>query len=171
VRGNTDVWITGDPQTVTDETERTRMAAMAEQHAISAGDARWLLDLPLGMTGLGSLLLVHGTPSSPFEAPQPDAPAAEFASYADQATTVVYGHIHKAFTRRLSDGTLVVNAGSVGLPLDGQTACYLLVDSTGPEVTLVHRRVPFDRRAGLAQAKTMDGPVGEFFIEMMGRAR
>lgn len=171
VRGNTDVWITGDPQTVTDPEDRKRMAEMAQQHAISEGDARWLLDLPLGMTGPGSLLLVHGTPTSPFDAPQPDAPAAEFAPYEGQATTVVYGHVHRAFTRRLADGTLVVNTGAVGLPLDAETACYLIVESTAAEVTLIHRRVPFDRRAGLAQAKTMGGPVGAFFSEMMGRAR
>ena len=170
VRGNTDVWITGDPQTIADPAERENMNAMAEQHAISPDDARWLIDLPVGVTGQGSLLLVHGTPSSPFEAPQPDAPAAEFAPYQDQAATVVYGHVHRAFTRRLADGTIVVNSGSVGLPLDGETACYLIVDTTGPDVTLIHRRIPFDRRAGLAQAKVLGGPVGAFFTEMMGRA-
>jgi predicted phosphodiesterase len=171
VRGNTDVWITGDPQTITGDEKRKHAAAMAEQHAISPEDARWLLDLPLGVTGTGSLLLVHGTPASPFVAPLPDAPAGEFAPYLDQASTVVYGHVHRAFTRRLADGTLVVNSGAVGLPLDGETSCYLLVDSTGPELTLTHRRVAFDRRAGLAQAKTMGGPVGAFFTEMMGKAR
>lgn len=170
VRGNADVWITGDPQTIEDPAERERFERTAEAHAISPDDAKWLLGLPLGVTGPGSLLLVHGTPESPFTAPQPDAPASEFAPYEDQAALVIYGHVHKAFVRRLGDGTLVANPGSVGLPMDGETASYLIVDATGPEIILRHRRVGFDRRAGIAQAKTMGGPVGELFLKFMGAA-
>jgi len=170
VRGNTDVWITGDPQTIEDPAERERYQATAEAHAISPEDAKWLLGLPLGIAGPGSLLLVHGTPETSFDAPQPDAPASEFVPYEGQAALVIYGHVHKAFVRQLRDGTLVANTGAVGLPMDGETACYLIVDATGPEVLLRHRRVSFDRRAGLAQAKTMGGPVGEMFINFMGAA-
>ena len=168
VRGNTDVWITGDPQTIEDPKRREHFETVARSHAIDADDAQWLLSLPLGHSGPGSILLVHGTPQSPFTAPQPDDPAAEFEPYVDQAALVVYGHVHKAFVRRLADGTLVANTGSVGLPMDGDTACYLLIDTTGPELTLAHRRVPFDRRAGIAQAKAMGGPVGEMFLELSG---
>ena len=171
VRGNTDVWITGDPQTIDDPTERARFEEVARAHAISADDAQWLLGLPLGHSGPGSILLVHGTPQSPFTAPQPESPAAEFQPYADHAALVVYGHVHKGFVRRLADGTLVANAGSVGLPMDGETACYLVIDATGPEMTLTHRRVPFDRRAGVAQAKVLGGPVGELYLELAGGDR
>ena len=167
VRGNADVWITGDPQTITDPDKRALFEDIARQHAIPEEDARWLLDLPLGYSGAGSLLLVHGTPDSPFVGPQPDAPASEFAVYEGQAGVVVFGHVHKAFVRRLGDGTIVANSGSVGLPMDGETASYLIVDHAGAEVTLVHRRVPFDRRGGLAQARTMSGPAGELFTELM----
>jgi hypothetical protein len=170
VRGNTDVWITGDPQTITSEEDRAETRAFASQHNISPDDAQWLMGLPLGHSGPGSILLVHGTPQSPFTAPMPDAPASEFAPYVGQAQLVVYGHVHHAFVRRLADGTIVCNAGSVGLPMDGTLATYLLVDNTGPELTLVHRRVPFDRRAGIAQAKRIGGPVGQRFQEMLGPA-
>lgn len=169
VRGNADVWITGDPQTVTDPEKRATFEEIARQHAISEDDARWLLELPVGHSGAGSLLLVHGTPRSPFEGPEPTAPAGEFAPYEGQAGVVVYGHVHKAFVRRLGDGTIVANAGSVGLPLDGDTACYLIVDVAGAEVTLVHRRVPFDRRGGLAQARVMGGPAEQLFTDLMNR--
>ncbi|MEA2452866.1 MAG: hypothetical protein QOG04_1576 [Actinomycetota bacterium] len=169
VRGNADVWITGDPQTITDTEQRKTFEAIAEQHAISDDDAKWLVSLPLGHSGPGSLLLVHGTPKSPFEAPQPDAPAIEFEPYEDQAGLVVYGHVHKAFIRKLRGETLVANSGSVGLPLDGDTACYLIIDAQGPEVTLIHRRVAFDRRAGIAQAKIMGGPAEELFLKLLGQ--
>ena len=168
VRGNADVWITGDPQTITDPTQRSAFEEMARQHAISEDDAMWLANLPIGHSGPGSLLMVHGTPASPFAAPGPDSPAAAFEPFEDQAGLTVFGHVHKAFVRRLRDSTLIVNAGSVGLPLDGETACYLIVDNTGPEITLVHRRVAFDRRAGMAQAKVMGGAVAEFFLRMLG---
>ena len=49
---------------------------IAASHAISDDAARWLANLPLGHSGAGSLLLVHGTPDSPFEGPQPDASSA-----------------------------------------------------------------------------------------------
>ena len=168
VRGNADVWITGDPQTITDPAKRATFEEISRQHAISDDDARWLLNLPIGHTGSGSLLLVHGTPSSPFEAPDPESPAGAFEPFENQAGVTVFGHVHKAFFRRLRDATLVVNAGSVGLPLDGTTACYLIVDGTGPEITFVHRRVPFDRRAGIAQAKIMGGPAADTFLSLLG---
>lgn len=170
VRGNTDVWITGDPQTVESEDDRAMLKAMAEEHAVTADDAEWLLNLPVGHTGTGSVLLVHGTPNSPFRAPMPDDPAPEFKVYEDHASVVVYAHVHRAFVRRLSGGTLVANTGSVGLPMDGDTASYLLIDRSGPDITLRHRRVAFDRRAGLAEAKRVGGLIGRRFTEMLGPA-
>ena len=162
VRGNTDVWVTGDPQTVEAPEDRAHVHAMAEAHAVSKDDARWLISLPLGHSGPGSVLLVHATPQSPFVGPMPDAPAAEFSPYEGEAAIVLYGHVHRAFVRRLSDGTIVCNTGSVGFPMDADSACYLLVDSSGPEWTLQHRRVEFDRDHVLAEARKAGGPIQAF---------
>ena len=159
VRGNTDVWITGDPQTVETAEDRAQFESMAIAHAISEDDARWLVNLPLGHSGTGSLLLVHATPQSPFIGPLPDAPAAEFEPYEGQAAIVVYGHVHRAFVRRLADGTIVCNAGSVGFPMDADSACYLLIDSSGPEWALQHRRVDFDHDHVLTEARKRGGPI------------
>jgi putative phosphoesterase len=165
VRGNTDIWATGDPQTITAEEQRLEFKRLADAHDIGQEDAAWLLNLPVGHSGAGSILLVHGTPQSPFVGPMPNAPAAEFEPYEGQASIVVYGHVHHAFVRRLADRTVVCNTGSVGLPLDGQTASYLLVDHEGTDWTLRHRRVPFDRRAVMAQTKRMDDGLREWFLE------
>lgn len=173
VKGNTDVWITGDPQTIDDADERKRCEDIAASHAISDDDARWLLNLPLGHSGAGSLLLVHGSPQSPFVGPQPDAPPSEFAPYEARAALVVYGHVHKAFSRRLADQSIVCNTGAVGLPMDGPLASYLIVDQQGTDMTLTHRRVEFDRRGTLAQSKHQGGPESDLFIgwlETGGRA-
>ena len=163
VRGNTDVWIAGDPQTIEDPEQRREFEDIARWHAVPEDDARWLLSLPLGHTAAGSVLLVHGTPDSPFRAPDPDAPAAEFTPYEGKATLVVYAHVHKAFVRRLADQSIICNTGAVGLPLDGPTASYLLVDQNGPNLTLRHRRVEFDRRGAMAQSKHSGGPAAEMF--------
>ncbi|MDQ3915498.1 MAG: metallophosphatase family protein [Actinomycetota bacterium] len=170
IKGNTDIWITGDPQGLESDEQRGELQGVAAAHDISKDEAEWLINLPLGHHGAGSILLVHGTPRSPFKAPLPCDPASEFRDYEGQATVVVYGHVHHSFVRRLSDGTVVANAGSVGLPLDGLTACYMLIDQQGPEWCIRHRRVPFDRRAGLAQARTIGGPVGERFLKYMEMA-
>ena len=160
VKGNTDVWITGDPQTVKTEEQRDLLAKLAAIHAISKDDARWLANLPLGYSPAGSVLLVHGTPQSPFDAPTPDASPADFSVYEDKAQVVVYGHVHHAFFRRLSGGTIVANTGSVGLPKDGDSASYLILERHGNEITMYHRRVPFDRRAVIAEARRTPEPLG-----------
>lgn len=167
VKGNTDVWITGDPQTIEDPVQRSKLGEIAASHAIPEDDARWLVNLPLGHSGPGSMLLVHGTPQSPFDAPDPNAPAAEFAPYESLAGLVIYAHVHKAFMRRLADQTIVANTGAVGLPADGPLASYLLVDNDGSNWTLRHRRVEFDRRGAVAQAKHSRGPEGELFISYL----
>lgn len=164
VKGNTDIWITGDPQAVDSPEDREELQAMAAQHNVSKDDAAWLLNLPLGHAGAGSVLLVHGTPRSPFEAPTPAAPTGEFEPYRDQAKVVIFGHVHQAYTRRLADGTLVINAGSVGAPLDGPSACYLILDLDGADVSIRHRRVDFDRRAVLAEARRTPAPVGPWLL-------
>ena len=169
VKGNTDVWVTGDPQSLSSAEERAELESIASAHGISDDDARWLISLPMGHSGPGSILLVHATPESAFDAPMPDAPSSDFAVYEDAATLVVYAHVHRAFVRRLLSGTLVCNTGSVGLPMDGDTASYLLIDQDGPDLTLRHRRVDFDRAAVVDEAKRIGGPLGAQVLEAIAR--
>jgi predicted phosphodiesterase len=168
IRGNTDVWLTGDPQTITSEEDRRAHAEIAAIHNISQDDATWLANLPLGHHPAGSILLIHGTPQSPFNAPDMDSPASEFEIYADAAQFVVYGHVHQAFVRRLAGGTVVVNTGSVGMPRDAETAAYLLIDRSGPDVTFRHRRVEFDRRAVIAEGRLTPEPLRARILEYFG---
>ncbi|HWL66469.1 MAG TPA: metallophosphoesterase family protein [Actinomycetota bacterium] len=168
VKGNTDVWITGDPQNVEDPGQRARFEELARAHAISSADAQWLLNLPIGHSGRGSVLMVHGTPESPFIAPLPDAPPSEYEPYGGEASLVVFGHVHIAFTRRLTDGTVVCNPGSVGLPMDGATASYVLIDQEGPNWTLRHRRVAFDRGRVIAAARAAGDPIESAFLGFFG---
>ena len=168
IKGNTDVWITGDiHQGVPPNEDPSPLQEIARAHAISDDDARWLIELPLGHSGPGSILLVHGTPRSPFDAPMPDAAPSEFEPYENTATLVVYAHVHRAFLRRLADGTLVCNTGSVGMPMDAETACYLDIDRQGPDLTVRHRRVEFDRSAAVDKARAVGGPIGRRFLSAL----
>lgn len=165
VKGNTDVWITGDPQAVPDPKDQEQLRDIAAAHAISPQDATWLLNQPIGHHGPGGLLLVHASPKSPFDAPGPDSPIAAFEQYQSESSVVVYGHVHHAFLRRLTDGTLVCNSGSVGLPKDGPTAVYLLIDQKGPNLGFEWPRVEFDRDLVVKAAEAADDAAAAWFLE------
>jgi putative phosphoesterase len=168
IKGNADVWITGDPQTAPDDAERHRLRAVAAAHNLSSEDIAWLLELPFSHSGTGSVLMVHATPESAFDAPLPDAAGGEFAPYEGRASLVLYGHVHRAFVRRLKEGTLVCNPGSVGLPMDADTSSYLLIDLDVPEIILRHQRVAFDRRACIDKARSVGGILEEHFLASLG---
>jgi diadenosine tetraphosphatase ApaH/serine/threonine PP2A family protein phosphatase len=61
---------------------------------------------------------------------------------------VVCGHTHQQFDRRVA-GKRVVNAGSVGLPYEGDAAAFWLM--LGPEPEL--RRTSYDVAAAVAQMR------------------
>ena len=167
VKGNTDIWLTGDPQTLTSPEARTANEEMARLHGISTEDARWLVNLPVGHAAPGSVLLVHARPDTPFDAPGPQAPAGDFEPYQDQAALVIYGHVHHAFVRRVNDGTVVANTGSVGVPLDSPSPCYMVLDQNGPNWTIVHRRVAYDREQAVEKARQLDTPVVDTFLRYL----
>jgi len=88
----------------------------------------------LATSRIGKLCLVHASPSSLWRAPMPSASDDELLrTYGEvEVPTVVYGHIHRPFVRNLGALT-VANAGSVGLPWDGDPrASYLLIDDGEP---------------------------------------
>ncbi len=79
---------------------------------------------------------------TPWRAPGPEASDDELQFlYGSLAQPVVtYGHIHRPYIRSVS-GMILANAGSVGLPYDGDCrASYLLIDESRPEI----RRVEYD---------------------------
>jgi len=128
-----------------------REIAAATREALGTERLSWLAGLPSSITGGsgGGLGLVHASPASAWRAPAIDAAEGDlvpaFASLGKPA--VAYGHTHVAGIRRLSESTvrLVLNAGSVGLPYDGDPrASYLILDDDPPEMQATIRRVPYD---------------------------
>lgn len=115
--------------------------AAAAREALGEERLAWLGALPRTQWH-GPLALVHASPESPWRAPAPEAGDAELESvYGPLGRPVaVYGHVHRSYIRHMA-GLTVVNAGSVGLPYDGDPrAAYLLLDDLAPVI----RRVEYD---------------------------
>jgi putative phosphoesterase len=108
----------------------------------------WLRTLPPEYRN-DELTVVHAQPDDLWRAPMPDATDSELSTtYRSLAAERVgYGHIHRPFTRIL-DGLTVVNAGSVGLPWDGDPrAAYTLFDNGKPNLIRVEYDIEEEVRA------------------------
>jgi putative phosphoesterase len=128
----------------------------------------WLRGLPTELRH-EQLALVHAAPDDLWRAPMPSAEDRELAdTYAPLGTELnIYGHIHRPFVRDV--GALVVaNAGSVGMPWDGDPrASYLLVDDG--RASLV--RVDYDHRAEAEALRRSGYPDAERLAAMRVAAR
>jgi predicted phosphodiesterase len=134
------------------------------------GEARiaWLRTLPTEHRE-AELAVVHAQPGDLWRAPLPDAGDRELRSvFAPLAAARVgYGHIHRPFARAL-DGMTVANAGSVGLPWDGDPrAAYLLLDDGVPEIV----RVAYDVEQEARALHAVGHPDAERLSEMRRRGR
>jgi putative phosphoesterase len=155
VQGNTDVWHGSAEARAAEERLVPRMPKLQTWLAtlfdvllpwaaerLAEERLEWLRTRPPEWRGSG-VWLVHASPGDPWQAPPPDAPDDELDDRygAGRPGLAVYGHIHRPYVRRLPDGLVVANAGSVGLPWDGDPrAAYLLVDDGEASV----RRVAYD---------------------------
>ena len=110
--------------------------------------AAWPATLQLDVDGLGSALFCHATPRSDDEnltrlTPDDDVAAALSGVDAD---IVVCGHTHVQLDRRVPGSPRLVNAGSVGLPYQGEDgAFWALLDSD-----VEFRRTTYDIESAIA---------------------
>lgn len=109
----------------------------------------WLQALPVEWRHEDEVALVHAVPGDLWQAVLPDTADAELlAIYGPlNARTAVYCHIHRPYVRVLGNLT-VANAGSVGLPFDGDPrASYLVIEDGRVE----NRRLDFDLERAVAE--------------------
>jgi predicted phosphodiesterase len=102
-------------------------------------------ELDLHVPDYGWLVGYHGSPGNDEYNLLPDTPAEEVLDQlADREGRLgVGGHTHRAMDRDLG-AWRVVNAGSVGMPLDEVRACYALVTLERDHATVALRRVAYD---------------------------
>jgi predicted phosphodiesterase len=113
----------------------------------------WPATVSLDVPGLGAVCFCHGSPRSDTEILTTASPEARVRPMLEgvEERTIVCGHTHVQYDRRVA-GRRIVNAGSVGMPYQGEAgaAFWCLL---GPDVQL--RRTPYDAallRTALAES-------------------
>jgi putative phosphoesterase len=121
--------------------------APATRAALGEERLAWLRKLPPEYRSDG-VAVVHASPGDLWRAPLPKCEDTELtATYgALGAETVVYGHIHRPYVRKL-DRFTVANSGSVGNPFDGDNrAAYALVEDDAVQIVRVEYDVEREAR-------------------------
>ncbi|GAB1529527.1 MULTISPECIES: metallophosphoesterase family protein [Brevibacillus] len=138
---------------------------VAEQ--LSRSDRDFLAQLPLTYTlnreDFEDVLFCHAIPTNDEDIFTPLTPDAIVAAYFEgtQQRTVICGHTHIQFERRLSD-LRILNAGSVGMPYaDKPGAYWLLLDGDSYE----HRFTPYDVEAAAKLIASTNYPQAQQFAE------
>jgi diadenosine tetraphosphatase ApaH/serine/threonine PP2A family protein phosphatase len=125
-----------------------------ESSVLAAGDLEWLQALPLSVT-VDGVLYCHAAPedNTPITtaATPDDAVRETFAGYSG---TIVIGHTHHQFDRRVGD-LRIVNAGSVGMAYEGDVAAYWTLVEDGEPRPM---RTPFDVERAVRETRTSRWP-------------
>jgi hypothetical protein len=105
--------------------------------------------------GLGPTVFCHGSPRSDTEIITTATSDDRLRGILERVEqpAIVCGHTHRQFDRRV-DGWRVINAGSVGMPYEGQRGAYWAL--LGPDVAL--RRSEYDFEAAVAEMRAGEFP-------------
>ena len=160
VRGNADRELAEGPDKMPEVVREWLFARTSD--ALRAELGSWPEQARLDVDGLGEVLFCHATPQNDeeiFTELSPDELVAEMFASAPGVTVV--GHTHMQADRRVGDKR-IVNAGSVGLPYEGDAAAFWVL--LGDDVE--HRRTAYDVNAFVERA-TAAGFPAEFFHESL----
>jgi len=127
---------------------------------LGQADVDWLAALPM-TAELDDVLYCHATPADDLPvttAITPDVVLA--ASFVDIDGTVVIGHTHHQFDRRVGN-VRVVNAGAVGMPYESDVAAFWLLVTDGEPS---FRRTPIDVERAVTEILASGWPDGEAFV-------
>lgn len=137
------------------------MAEEWERAQLGSDEIAWLQSLPLAAT-IDDVVYCHATPNdnTPITtAVTPDD--AVLATFGDARGTVVIGHTHHQFDRRIGD-LRVVNAGSVGMAYESDVAAYwTLLDDGEPSF----RRTRFDVDRAVTETRRSEWPHAQEFVD------
>jgi predicted phosphodiesterase len=136
IRGNVDRWTANPADAPDDDVPQSAIAACRE--ALGDELVGELGALP-EQIALDGVRYCHGSPISDVKSFLPEPAPVEPDLLGDATErTIVFGHTHLPFSREGPDGVELVNPGSVGIPLDGDTrAAYALLHDDG---AVEHRR-------------------------------
>jgi len=154
IRGNGERWLREPPLDRPDVLE-----ALSERDSGLGTEEGWLYSLQERYE-LDGVLYVHGSPLSDVEsfAAEPQE-GEERMLVGVRGRTVVFGHSHLQFRRPGPSGTELLNPGSVGMPLDGDTRAAWAVRPD--EGDFEFRRTEFDVERVAAAWRKLGGTFGE----------
>ena len=150
LRGNVERWLVEPPE-VPEQARPLVEAAIAAAVAELTDDQIARLSALPQRTEVDGVLYCHASPLSDIEsfAPQPEE-GEERLLAGVRRRTVVFGHSHVQFARPGPEGTELVNPGSVGQPLDGDTrAAWAIAEGE----RLSFRRSEYDVERAAAQMR------------------
>jgi predicted phosphodiesterase len=145
-----------EPSDSDDEMMRTMLWSVAQ---VDRADRDYLAafepTVSLDIDGLGPVLFCHGSPRSDDERITRATPPERLAPMLEDVAerVVVCGHTHQQFDLRAGEHR-VLNAGSVGMPYEGQAAAFWLL--LGPDVEL--RRTDYDVPAAVEAMRATGMP-------------
>lgn len=137
--------------------------------ALSEADRVWLTNFPLSLTELWEgvqMEFFHATPRDNYKIVMPWAPNEDLAALRESPFTAVaaFGHCHRPFIRGPRAGFLLINAGSVGIPFDGDPRpSYALLDVENGVTMAALVRVPYDAEAAIKAAQDVGMAGWELF--------
>ena len=166
LRGNADREAAADVQVGMSEEARRSLEWSAKQ--LRPEQRAFIRSLPaevvVDVDALGPTLFCHGSPRSDEEiitAVTSDERLRTLLVDVEQ-TTVVCGHTHHQFDRTV-DSSRVVNAGSVGMPYEGEAGAYWAL--LGPDVDF--RRTDYDVETMLAAMGETEYPEAHNLTEIL----
>jgi predicted phosphodiesterase len=151
IRGNVERWLRDEPEVPASARPLVASAVAAARESLGTSLVARLYDLP-ERTELDGILVCHGSPLSDIESFAPESqPDEERMLAGETQRTILFGHSHQQFRRAGPSGTLLVNPGSVGMPLDRDPrAAWALYD--GGAITF--RRTVYDVERAAAQMRS-----------------
>jgi hypothetical protein len=151
IRGNVERWLREEPEAP--ESAKQFLDKALEVARASLGPT--LVDRLYGLPERGELdgiLICHGSPLSDIEsfAPKPQ-PGEERMLAGEAERTIVFGHSHQQFRRAGPNGTLLINPGSVGAPLDEDTRAAWAIYDNGE---IAFRRTAYNVETAVAKMRS-----------------
>jgi predicted phosphodiesterase len=151
IRGNVERWLCEEPEAPESAQRFLTAALTAARDSLGPALIERLYGLP-EQAELDGILVCHGSPRSDIESFVPEAQPDEERMLAGVVErTILFGHSHQQFRRPGPNGTLLVNPGSIGAPLDGDPRAAWALYQDGE---IRFRRTAYDIERAVAQMRS-----------------
>jgi diadenosine tetraphosphatase ApaH/serine/threonine PP2A family protein phosphatase len=169
IRGNGERWLSDGPDRSLATNRFVRDALASARAVLSSPVVERLGALPERVE-LDGLLFCHGSPLSDVDSFASKPQNGEERMLAGETSrTIVFGHSHLQFRRPGPNGTDLINPGSVGMPLDGDTRAAWAVRRAAGDFEF--RRTEYDVGRAVAAWRALGGDFGRFAAERLERGR